>query len=124
MTIRLTEALSSCAFTVAHPELDDLIAMVSGDYVTFGWLQYGPHGVVGVELDGSGPVQHGLGNDHPGGLHGADAADLLDTVRQLLWDWATSPEVDELDEWGDNHEEATDVEAAGWREPLGGLELP
>lgn len=92
--ISLNEALSSCAFTVAHPELPDMLAFISGDYVTFGWLAGRVHDE-GVELDQSGPVQHGLGNDHPGGIHGADAADLYDQVRAMLWEWATNPEEDD-----------------------------
>ena len=64
----LNEALSGCAFTVAHPELPDMLAFISGDYVTFGWLTGPEWGEMKVELDQSGPIHHGLGNSYPGGI--------------------------------------------------------
>lgn len=91
------EAASSSAFVVAHPSYDDIFALVSGDYVTFGWAVYGTTGVVGLDLDATGPWPHGLGTD---GIRGVDAASLYETVMQMIDEY-----VNETGRWAAEEEE-------------------
>lgn len=93
----VTDALTGCAFTVGHPDIPDLYAFVSGDYVTFGWAVYGNQGVIGFNLDETGPWPHGLGEN---GIYGVDAAQLYDTVSQMLVDF-----INLTGRWADDNEE-------------------
>lgn len=90
------DAVTNCAYIVANSDHEDIVGLISGDYVTFAYAVYGQSGLLGFELDGTGPWPHGLGTD---GIRGVDAASLYETVLQMIDDFVRS-----TGRWGEEEE--------------------
>lgn len=87
--MNLYDLASAGAFIVADESiLEDAVVQISGPYLTV-WFRrsatFQPnHEAEWVTGDYSGPWEHGLGNDSPGGIYEADAEELYEAARALL----------------------------------------